>query len=145
MPWTNAKQQSMLPPQTPMTDTAGRHTKDARFWHLAIWNRTGGGTGIVPQVGAALAAAGDRFSNAVETLHDWNVVSTVPVGSGMKLPVLQPGQDVQYFNQSLNDLLIYPGDQSIDGLGPGVAYLIPAGKKRMFEATASGVIYSTGN
>lgn len=146
MPWTNAQQQSMLPPQTPMTDRAGRHTKDARFWHLAIWKRTGGGTGIVPQVSPNLTATGTKASDALALLHDWNIFATVPAGSGAHLPILSLGQDVQVFNSDpANALLLYPGTQAIDALGVGVPYSLPAGKTRTFQATAMGVLYSTGN
>jgi hypothetical protein len=145
MPWTNSAKQSMLPAQTLMTDTHGRHTKDARFFSLAMFRRTGGGTGIVPQVSPSLAATGTPADNEQALLHDWNVFDTVAAGAARKLPVLLPGQDVQVFNNGANAITLNPQGQAIDGGAVNAPYVLAPGKTRIFQATAMNVLYSTGN
>jgi hypothetical protein len=140
MPWTNSYGQQLHPPQTPYIGADGKLTMSGRYQLLALWTRTGKGTGIVPQVGAGLAAGGDRASNAVLITNDQNQFTTVNPGQGCMLPALKPGQDVQVINDGAHSLNCYPQEQAIDALASGDPYVLAAGEIRVFQGlTVAGI------
>lgn len=128
--------------------TTGRLTQDARNLLLALWNRTGRGTGIVPIVSDPLTAAGASISDALQLTDDWNYFATVDSGTGCQILPLKPGNDIQVFNGGANLLLVYPpaSTDQIDALGAGNAYSLAAGQLRIFECwdINPGQFYSYG-
>lgn len=96
-------------PQMPLVDPkTGLMTKDGRLLLTTMWQRTGGGTGIVPIVNGALTAAGTTQQNALGLTGDWNNVETVASGTGVVMPTLKPGNDITVRNSGSNPLNVYP-------------------------------------
>ena len=119
----------------------GRLTARGQSFLLALYNRTGAGTGIVPQVTsstALLVATGSSITDALGLITDWNNFGTVAGGTGCIISALldlQPGNDIQVFNGGSNNLNVYPptaADQ-IDALGAGRPFVLAPGKLRIFE------------
>lgn len=129
------------------TKADGTLMVNASKFLLALWNRTGGGTGIIPQVSDPLTATGANVVTALGLTKDWNNVSDVPTGSGVQLPVMKPGNDCQVKNTGAHALKIYPAspDVQIDALGNGAAFSLAAGKLRIFECWTSNQLDSFGN
>lgn len=99
----------------------------------ALWNRTGQGSGIIPSVALGVIAAGASSLTAFGLTDDWNEVDTVPVGSGVQIPQLQPGQFCVIFNGSANILRVYPiAGVKIDALGAAIPYQLPTLKMQVF-------------
>lgn len=114
----------------------GRLTQFARFLFLTFWNRTGKGTGIIPQVSTALVATGNSLATALQLSFDWNYVGTTVAGTGVFMPPnMAPGQSLQVFNAGANNLNIYPPNAGIqiDALGNGSAYVLAPNTFREFE------------
>lgn len=137
-------------PPTPIIDPAtGALTRDGRYLLLALWNRTGKGTGIVPVVSPALVATGASIADALQLTNDWNNLGTVAAGAGCQILPLKPGNDIQVYNGGANPLAIYPPSalDQIDALGAGAPYSLAAGKLRIFECWAITPVqlYSFGN
>lgn len=100
----------------------------------ALWNRTGQGSGIIPSVALGIVATGATSLTAFGLTDDWNEVDTVPVGSGVQIPQLQPGQLCVIFNSSANILRVYPiVGVVIDALGAAIPYQLPATKMQIFS------------
>jgi hypothetical protein len=87
---------------------SGNLTPNSYKFELALFNRTGAGTGIVPVVQTGLVAQGNGQSNALLLAADWNRVDTVTSGSGVVMPTLQPGNDISVWNNGGNNLEVYP-------------------------------------
>lgn len=137
-------------PQVGITEPkTGVLTRDGRYLLLTLYNRTGAGTGIVPNVSDPLIAAGASIADALQLTTDWNLFGTVAAGTGCQILPLKPGNDIQVYNGGANALNIYPPTalDQIDALGAGVAYSLPAGKLRIFECWAinPGLYLSYGN
>lgn len=145
-----------LPPQTsPLTDGSGKATLNGYKQQLAIHNRTGGGTGIVPVVtntpksstpDSLLAAVGTTQADSTVLNDDWNHFGTVNPGTACRIQALQPGQDVKSYNGGANDLLHFPppGFQ-IDALGVDQPFVLAPGKTRTFECWSTTQLVSHGN
>lgn len=138
-------------PRNPIVDPqTGIPTTDyGQSLLLALWNRTGSGTGIVPKVtdpAALLVAAGNSQITAFAVTQDWNWFGTVPVGSGALILPLKPGNDIQFFNGGANPLNVYPPlGYQIDALGLNQPFSLVAGKLRVFECWALNQLFSFGN
>lgn len=105
-----------------------------RYLLQALWNRTGGGNGIIPSIALGLAATGNSRADALALEDDWNEVTAVPAGSGVIFPALPPGLPPPVvFNAGASPLNIYmaPG-VAIDALAVNAAYVLGAGKMQMF-------------
>lgn len=102
---------------------------------LALWNRTGQGTGIVPIVSKALTATGTTLAAALGLTDDWNLVATTPAASGVRILALKPGNDITVWNLGANALNVYPPDANtqIDALGNGAPFSLATGKLRVFQ------------
>lgn len=125
----------------------GQLTRIGSYFLLALWNRTGTGTGIVPKVSDPLVAAGASIADALMLVTDWNLVGTVAAGTGVQILPLKPGNDIQVYNNGANALLIYPPDANtqIDALGNGVAFSLAPGKLRIFECWTLNQFVTYGN
>jgi hypothetical protein len=100
----------------------------------AIWNRTGGGDGIIPSIATGLIATGTSQVTALALTDDWNEVDTIAVGTGVQIPQLSPGQMIVIFNNDpANALKIYPpGGSTIDALAINTAYSLGRPRLQIF-------------
>lgn len=117
----------LLPSKNPHVEKDGTPNY-AFLTHLRqIFNRTGGGTGIVNKVNQTVTASGNSQETATKLTHDWHLI-TDGVG-GVTLQNLKPGQDVDIWNHSGKDQMVYPfSGAQINSLGENAGYLLPAGK-----------------
>jgi hypothetical protein len=113
----------------------GNLTKDGSRFLLALWNRTGAGTGIVPKVSDPLTATGADVGTALMLKDDWNVITAGANNAGVVMLALKPGNDIQVMNKGPNTYQVYPFDPAvaIDALGAGAAFSLAPGKLRIFE------------
>lgn len=121
---------TQFPPQTaPFVDPDGKlNNNTGNPFLVAMWQRTGSGTGIVNDVEIGLLSNG---ASALELISDWNEV-TLDTGHGAILPALVGGQSVLVFNNSGGALLIAPPiGASIDGV-PLTPYSLPNNKMQIF-------------
>lgn len=124
------RKQQLFDPKT------GELTQSGRYFFLALWNRTGKGTGIVPEVSPLLVATGATLATALQISFDWNYVGAVPAGSGLVAPpAMAPGQSFEVFNAGANNLNVYPPNVGIqiDALGFGAPYVLAPATLREFE------------
>jgi hypothetical protein len=126
---------------------SGRLTEPGIDLINALYLRTGAGTGIVPQVSAALAAKGASIADALLLAADWNYIGTTPAGSGVLIMPLKPGNDVEIWNAGANNLNVYPPSAviQIDALGAGSPYVLVPGKLRAFQCWTTNQFLSFGN
>ena len=90
-------------------------------------------TGVPNQVDTGLAAKGATQTTALELALDWNEVLTTPVGDGVRLIAMQPGQAQTVFNGGANTLKVYPpSGAKIDALATDAAYSLAAGKTQIY-------------
>lgn len=142
-----------LDPRNPLVDPATGipTTNYGRAFLLALWNRTGGGTGIVPRVtdilnDGTLTAAGVGQADAFGVTDDWNWFGTVAAGSGAIILPLKPGNDIQFFNGGANPLNVYPPvGYQIDALGVNAPFVLAQSKLRVFECWSLTQFFSFGN
>lgn len=124
----------------------GIPTQDGIDLLLALYNRTGKGTGIIPVVSPHLAAAGNSQATALALSNDWNYIGTTPGGSGVVLLPLKPGNDMEVFNGGGSPLNIYPASgYQIDALAVNAPYVLNAGKLRIFQCWTLSLFVSLGN
>jgi hypothetical protein len=115
-------------------DREGRLTMFGHGWHRALFDRTGGGSGIIPSVVENLIAQGNTQLSALLLKDDWNHIATTAANTGVQVPHLQRGQEIYIANDGVSPLKIYPwGGWQIDGLGVNAAYLLAAGKMQKFK------------
>ena len=134
---------AFLTPRTTFVALDNTLTKDARYFLIALFNRTGAGTGL-PSVGNPLSAKGTTQADALILASDWNNVSTVASNSGVAIPVLAVGADCLVWNAGANALKVYPPvGSAIDSLGPNTAYSLATGKMQWFRCLSSTIIRST--
>lgn len=138
---------NMFAKPAPFTDGKGILTNDAFKFLLALYNRTGQGTGIVSIVSGSLVAQGIDIGTALPLVNDWNLVGFVALGSGVVISELQPGNDIEVQNSGANTLNVYPPPTGveIDALGVGNPYPLPAGKLRVFQCWTTTQFISLGN
>ena len=122
-----------FPPQTnPVIDKTGNMTiPGTNFWK-ALWNRTGGGTGIVNSTANIVTAAGQTLTNDITNI-------TAGGGSTAILAALEPGQQQLVRNVSGGNVTISPASGTIDG---GATFVLATTKSAIFSCVASGVIVS---
>lgn len=130
-----------------LVDDNGIPIGDGRDFLLALFNRTGAGTGIVPKVSDSLVATGASIADALGLITDWNLVGTVAAGTGVQILPLKPGNDIQVYNGGANALLVYPPSAliQIDALGNGIGFSLAPGKLRIFECWTLSQFISFGN
>jgi hypothetical protein len=135
-----------------LVDTAGiPSTAYANGFFTALFNRTGGGTGIVPVVSTpTVTATGNAIGNAFQLTTDWNDIEAGAAGTGVAIAAalnLQPGNDIWVFNGTATNKNVYPpnAQTQIDALGVGMPYILGAGKLRCFQCWQATQFRSYGN
>lgn len=133
-------------PSRKLVDGNGVPFQDGRDFLLALFNRTGAGTGIIPKVTGPLIATGSTIVDSLQLGSDWNLIGTTPLNSGVQLLPLKPGNDIQVFNAGANPLNIYPpGGSQIDALAINSPLVLLSGKLRIFECWTLSQFFSLGN
>jgi hypothetical protein len=119
---------AIVAPQTGLMTTLGK------YFLQSLWSRTGSATGLL-QVATGLTAAGTTQATALALGSDWNQVTTVPAGSGVALPAMQPGADIIVWNAAVQTapgqpaLLIYPfSGAAINNGAVNVPFSLPVGQ-----------------
>ena len=131
-----------------LVDQNGVPFQDGRDLLLALFNRTGAGTGIIPKVSPVpLIATGSTIADALGLVTDWNLIGIVAAGTGVAIPPLKPGNDIEVFNGGANALKVYPFSSTaqIDALGNGAAFSLAPGKLRIFQCWTLSLLISYGN
>lgn len=130
--------QNFPPPDTPIVDSGGKFTQTGRYLLLALFNRTGMGSGIPLTVGEGLTATGSSFSDSLALADDINEVTATSIGGGVQLFPMQPGMLQIVFNGSpIVNLNVYPAQNYvIDALGTSIgfpnAYVLATLKTQIF-------------
>jgi hypothetical protein len=65
--------------------------------------------GIMGSVANGLTATGTTNADALQLGNAINRVTTTAIGTGVKLPIPNPGESVLVVNSGANALLVYPG------------------------------------
>lgn len=123
--------QQLIGPKDEVLSQAGGFSRSAFYLIRALFNRTGGESGLIDTVGAALVASGNALANALVLSHDYNEVLTG--GGGVALAQLQPSQFQWVYNGVGGNLNVYPpvlGE--IDALGVAAPYVLANGKTQIF-------------
>lgn len=119
-------------PQTAIADDSGRLQDTWYKVFVALFGRTGQGTGVQLKVGNDLVATGAGQADALQLLNDLNEVLGGATG-GVLLTVTIQGQWQQVFNGSGGNINVYPtADLQIDALGANAPYILANGKTQNF-------------
>jgi hypothetical protein len=103
------------------------------FYNLirALYNRTGGQSGVPFQASANLAAAGSTQATATAATLDYNEFTSG--AGGAILAALQPSQFQVVYNGIGGNLSVYPATSGeIDALGVNSPYTLGSGKTQIF-------------
>ena len=123
--------QQLFQPSNPIVTNNGVGTNAFFYLIRALFNRTGGNSGIVDTVGANLTAVGNSLATALALSNDYNEI--LNGGGGVSLAVLQPGQRQWVYNGTGGNLNIYPGiNGAIDTLGAELPYVLANSKTQIF-------------
>lgn len=129
--------QQNFPPLTKFVDSTGFLTKDGKYFLLNGLNRTGGQNGQ-PSVTATQAAGGTTGASAPELSNDVNHVTSVPSGSGTKIPPMQVGANITVSNGGSNVMLVYPpAGFQIDNGGMNAPFNLNPGAVRTWQAIST--------
>jgi len=134
--------QTNFPPSNqPIADTSsGNMTNAAMAFFRALYQRTGGGTGLVNQSNAT--ASGGLSTSPPVLTADWNVVTNTTIGPNVELPALQPGQQIMVYSNNGSGLTIYaPSGYAIDAGLP--SYSLADTKMQIFWYVSTSLILST--
>ena len=125
-----------LPQQTSGIVAQGSAPTRSFFFFLqALFNRTGGQSGIPFTIGANLSALDTTLANALALTNDYNEVLLAP-GTGVRLANLQPGQMQWVYNGTGGGINVFPtASGQIDALAVGAAYVLANGKTQVFTCT----------
>jgi hypothetical protein len=99
----------------------------------------------IRSVGTGISAAGTAQANATALTTEFNQVSTVTSGSGVRLPTAVAGMAISITNTSANSLLVYPATSAaINSLSANAAFTQAAGSTLQFIAMTSTQWYTIG-
>jgi hypothetical protein len=131
-------------PRTPLVDPETGQPNQTYGWafFLALFNRTGGGTGVPLTVGQSLVAGGTPLA----LTNDFNEV--LSGAGGVSLFALKPGQFQVVFNGTGAAINVFPALKGeINALGANAAFSLAAGATQMFWAAeilaSGGTLYRT--
>jgi collagen type VII alpha len=110
--------------------------------NIANINLNAGGF-LMKSVQTAISAAGTVQSNATALSNSINIVSTVSVGQGVRLPTSITGMEVKIINLSANSLAVYPATNGIiNALAANAAFTLGANSRLEFIATSTTQWYT---
>lgn len=93
---------------------------------------------VIHSVGTGISAAGATQGTATALTTEINVVSTVSVGQGVRLPTAVAGMTIYVVNTNANSLNVYPASgATISSLALNTAYSQPTGAMVQYVATSS--------
>jgi hypothetical protein len=124
--------QQLFQPSNPIvTPSTGIGTNAFFYLVRALFNRTGGPSGITDKVGNNLTAVGTTLQTALALSNDYNEV--LNGDAGVSLAALQPGQRQWVLNGTGGNLNVYPcSNGAIDALGSEEPYILANGKTQIF-------------
>lgn len=130
--------------RTPAQDQDG--TMSQTFWDFlrVIFDRTGQGAGVIEQVQTGVVAAGLTQATATQLpTSDVCEIDQGNVNNGVMLVTLATGQVQEVFNNTGNNIFVYPqvGVQ-IDVLAVNAGYFLATGKMQRFRAYSATKIRS---
>jgi hypothetical protein len=110
------------------------------------WSDNGGTGSVIGTVTTGIHATGIDISTATPIASNFNQVITSDVGGGVILPSGVIGQEIFVFNQSENDILVYPDTilSQIDIYGFSTGYLLEAGYRVAFVPITVSQWYTLG-
>ena len=129
---------NLPPPQDPFVDPkTGVLSNSGNLYILGLINQL---TTAIPTLSVALGlkAQGATQATALQLTAQWNEVTTQSAGNtGVLLTLLQAGQSQTVFNQSGNNINVWPppGVQ-IDALGVNVPFVLANGARQTFDFLA---------
>jgi hypothetical protein len=124
--------QQLIGPKDEVLSHAGGFSRSVFYLIRALFERTGGDSGLIDTVGADLDATGDTLATAEVLSNDYNEVLNA-IGTGVVLAQLQPSQYQWVFNGTGGDLDVYPPPPGeIDALGVAQPYVLANGKTQIF-------------
>jgi hypothetical protein len=130
-------------PQSPFVDAKSGVLSYDGYQYLLSLLTTAANAKATSAVATGLVAQGTNQATALQLTSDWNVVQTVPSGTGVVLAALQAGQTQVVFNQGANPMLVYPSPGSqINSLGTNLPFTLAAGSRATFEFVTSVQIYT---
>lgn len=127
--------QQLFQPNSQIVDQNGVGTKLFFYLIRALFNRSGGNSGLPFVVASNIAAAGKSQNTATALSTDYSEVLT---GSGgVVLAGLQPDQQQWVFNGSGAPINVYPPvNGQIDAIAVNDAYPLANGKTQVFTCTS---------
>ena len=92
------------------------------------------------QINSAVTAAGTTISDATDLVSSINVVTTAAASSGVQLPAVEIGDEVEILNLGANAVTVYPdgATSQINALSAGSGFLLATNtsvKCRKFTST----------
>jgi hypothetical protein len=132
-------------PQPPVAvvNRDGSLTNDGASFLLALFNRTGGAGGVPQTVSPQSAASGATQADATLLSESWARITDVPVGSGVVLSAMQPGEMQLVSNGGVNNLLVYPpAGYSMNALGVDAPFTLPSDTMQVFMCLSAGAIFT---
>lgn len=125
-----------FPPQGSPHIVRGQLANPLYYSLQAIFQRTGGNSGVPYTVGANLIASGGTQDTATSLTNDFNeVLNATPSATGVQLANLQIGQTQHVYNGSTQTISIYPTTGGvIDTLTQNAPFTIAPGQSASFTA-----------
>src|SRR5258708_3759511 len=135
---------NLPPPQSPFVDPKNGTLSNDGYQFLLNLLNTAANSQATASVDTALTAMGTNQATALQLSAQWNEVDTVPVGTGVLLQSLQPGQSQTVFNQdAINALNVYPPPGfRIDNAAVNIPYALAAGLRHTFDFVSATQIRS---
>lgn len=98
---------------------------------------------IPATVGVGLTAAGANQGNALAITANWNEVTTVAAGTGVRLDNASVGFELVVFNRGANALAIYPAVGSqINALGANAPFALAASGTAVLRPVTGAQLYA---
>lgn len=121
----------------------GRFTREWLYLFLALFKRTGSGTGAPGSVTTAIDAAGTTQATAQEIASDYNEVLTASAGTGVRMfPTIQPGYSQAVYNGTGSSINVYPPVGFYMDASLNTAYSLANGKTQVFTCYSQTQIRS---
>ena len=100
----------------------------------------------IRSVDTSLSANGSTQTDATALVKEFNIVSTVSSGQGVKLPVAVAGMAINIVNTSANSLLVYPATNGIiNSQSANASLSMPTKGSLQFIASSATQWYTVGS